>query len=204
MKKELTVLTSSLFLSLANPVPIEKSIRARQILSSAADTTRPFPGIQRSSPPPFRKVSTVNEEALKNCCEKLVKDRRRIYTLTARSYRMSMQLRGIYTREGMIFFRLALRNHSNLDYDTDSIRFIIWDSHLRKTGPTPVIRLAPAFVYGDTRLVPGKSKAETVIVVPRFTLPEGRFLVIEMLEKNGGRHLQLRTGNALLVNSRQI
>gem|GEM_PF-1001432 len=204
MKKELTLLTSSLFLSLANPSPAQKGIRVFPFLPPAADTTRPFPGTQVSSPPPFRNVSTVNEEVLRSCCEKLEKDKRRIYTLTARNYRMRMQLRGVYAREGIIFFRLSLRNHSNLDYDTDSIRFIVMDSHLTKRGPVTVTRLSPLYVYGDPRLIRRKSRTETVIAVPRFTLPNGKLLVIEVLEKNGGRHLQLKTGNALLVNSRQI
>jgi len=251
MNREITMLTGSLFLSLAIPLPTREGIRVSQILSHPYAAARPFPFVQDSSPLPYRKIIPVNEEVLKSCCEKLEKDRRRIYYLTARSYRMSMQLKGVYTREGMMFFRLALCNHSNLDYDADSIRFYIRDSrpqpdpgnggslfHRINSGPlfgfghsqpqpvagisghvqnardshairmvpapAPAISLSPLYVHGNTRLVKGKSKEQTVIVLPRFTLQEGKTLIIEVLEKNGGRRLQLQTGNNTLVNSRLI
>jgi hypothetical protein len=43
-----------------------------------------------------------------------------------------------------------------------------------------------------------------VIVLPQFTLPDGKRLVIEVTEKNGGRKLQLFVDNFTLLRSRPV
>ena|SRR5882757_2480579 len=158
-------------------------------------------------PPPSvlpGKGMQVDEEVLKDCCEKLGNDKRRIYYLNTRSYRMSLQLKGIYIREGMMFFRLFLCNHSHLDYDVDSIRFYITDNHWQKNTTLQVKGLSPLYVYGKPQTIRGKSRELPVIVLPRFTLPSNKHLVIEVLEKNGGRNLQLQAYNFTLLRPRLI
>src|SRR5882757_3807834 len=137
------------------------------------------------------RLWVMDEAELQNCCKKLQKDHRRIYYLVNRGFRMSLQVKGIYIREGLLFFRLALSNHSHLDYDVDSIRFFMKDSRATKKN-APVIHPLPSlYCYGNTRLIRGKSREESVIVLQRFTLPADKRLVIEVSEKNGGRRLQL-------------
>jgi hypothetical protein len=51
-------------------------------------------------------------------------------------------------------------------------------------------------------VVRGYGQAANVVVLPRFTLPYGKRLVIEVLEKNGGRQLQLQTSNYMLERAR--
>jgi hypothetical protein len=117
---------------------------------------------------------------------------------------MSLQLKGIYTREDMIFFRLFLCNHSHLDYDIDSIRFYVTDNRWRKNTSLQITRLSPVYIYGNTQVIRGKGREAPVIVLPRFTLSAGKHLVIEVLEKNGGRNLQLQAYNFTLLRPRLI
>jgi len=153
---------------------------------------------------PKEKESGISVDLMRNCCEKVEKDKRRIFYLNTRVFRMSMQIKGIYVRDGMMFFRLKLANHSHLDYDVDSIRFFITDMRQSKKGLTRLNMLSPLYNYRDTRTIAGKSKQDNVIVLPRFTLPLGKILLIEASEKNGGRRLQLRADNFTLLRSRLI
>ena len=164
------------------------------VSSPAAAPSSAFPG----------KGMQVDEEVLKTCCEKLGNDKRRIYYLNTRNYRMSLQLKGIYIRDGMLFFRLFLCNHSHLDYEVDSIRFYIADNHWQKSTLLQVKGLSPIYVYGNAQMIRGKSRELPVIVLPRFTLPSSKHLVIEVLEKNGGRHLALQAYNFTLLRPRLI
>jgi hypothetical protein len=152
-----------------------------------------------------KKPGVNSEEALKICCEKVNNDKRRIYYLSTRNGKMILQLKGIYTRETLLFFHLSLNNRSNLDYDMDSIRFFVAD---RETGRKPIspklTELAPVYVYGNTKIIRGKSREPSVIALRRFTLPPGKRLLIEAREKNGGRHLQLQADNYTLVRARLI
>ena len=204
MKHEFAILMGSLFIGLVAGVMAQSASPPNQAFTNpspvahgAASTTGPPPVLGRES-------LSITEEALKDCCEKLENDKRRIYYLSTRNYRMSMQVKGIYTRENMIFFRLALCNHSHLDYDIDSIRFYIADNRWRKNTSLKITGLSPVYVYGNMRVIRGKSQELPVIVLPRFTLGSGKHLVIELLEKNGGRNLQLQAYNFTLLRSRLI
>jgi hypothetical protein len=53
-------------------------------------------------------------------------------------------------------------------------------------------------------MIRGKSRELPVIVLPRFTLPSNKHLVIEVLEKNGGRNLALQAYNFTLLRPRLI
>ena len=44
----------------------------------------------------------------------------------------------------------------------------------------------------------------TVYVVPQFTIPDDKILVIELFEKNGGGHQTIRVENTDLVAAKVI
>jgi hypothetical protein len=144
----------------------------------------------------------ISEKELQLCCSRLQKDHRRIYYLVSRRARMDFQVKGIYSREKLLFFRLSLGNHSHLDYDVDSIRFLVKDRKLTKASFTTARFLPVLYTYGNARSIKGKSREECVIVLPQFTLPDGKRLVVEVTEKNGGRRLQLFIDNFTLLRSR--
>jgi hypothetical protein len=204
MKHEFAILTGSLFLCLATNVSAQSMGPPKREFINPTPPLTTSSSMAGSTPAPWRKYMSVTEETLKGCCEKLGNDKRRIYYLNTRNYRMSMQLKGIYTRGDMIFLRLFLCNHSHIDYDIDSIRLYVTDNFWRKNVPLRVTGLSPIYIYGNTQTIPGKSSAFPIVVLPRFTLPSGKHLVIELLEKNGGRHLQLQAYNFTLLRSRLI
>jgi len=150
-----------------------------------------------------RQLWAIDEKDLESWCKQVQKDRRRIYYLFNRSFRMSFQVKGIYAHQGLLFFRLAISNRSHLDYNVDSIRFFIWDSKSNRKN-APSIPLSSVYSYGNTSLIQGKSQEECVIVLPQVTLPENKHLVIELTEKQGGRTLELFVSNFTLLRSRLI
>jgi hypothetical protein len=117
---------------------------------------------------------------------------------------MDLLLKGIYSREKLLFFRLSLANHSHLDYEVDSVRFLLKDRKFTKSNKADVISLPPMYTFGNAHSIKGKSREESVIVLPQFTLPDGKRLVIEVTEKNGGRKLQLFVDNFTLLRSRPV
>ncbi|HVU54691.1 MAG TPA: DUF4138 domain-containing protein [Puia sp.] len=150
------------------------------------------------------RTSGISEKELQICCSRLQKDHRRIYYLISRGDRMDLQVKGIYSHEKLLFFRLSLGNHSHLDYDIDSVRFLMRDRRVTKANASPARSLPVLYTYGNTRSIKGKSREESVIVLPQFTLPEGKRLVIEVTEKNGGRKLQVFVDNFTLLRSRSV
>lgn len=44
----------------------------------------------------------------------------------------------------------------------------------------------------------------TVYALPKFTIPDDKLLMVELYEKNGGRHQSIRVENADIVNAKEI
>jgi hypothetical protein len=149
-------------------------------------------------------------DLLRASCEKIMKEDMRITSLidmkidrvVHRSGKMKLQLRGIYTQGSALYFLLRMQNRSSLDYDVEAIHFFITDPSNRKTPLVKYGELKPVYVYDSSSVVRGYGQAANVVVLPRFTLPYGKRLVIEVLEKNGGRQLQLQTTNIILERAR--
>jgi hypothetical protein len=174
---------------------------------SRAENDKAQPGGRNAETP----SGAGNNESLQSCCEKLMSAKRSIYYLNARSYRMALQLRSVYTRNETIFFCLGLFNHSHIDYGIDSIRFYVADE---KQPPKRMAfglfaapkgaPLIPVCVCGNTRMIRGKTRELYVFALPKFTLAAKKLLVIDISERNGGRHLQLLANNYTLVRARLI
>jgi hypothetical protein len=146
---------------------------------------------------------SIDQTAMKRCCEKIDKDIQRVYFLQNRNGKMKLQIKGVYTHGASIFFRMQLNNRSPLDYEVDSIRFLITAG--KNKGPGwPAKALQPVYIYDSTAMVPGHSRAMSIFVLPRFTLSSGQQLLIEVLEKNGGRQLQVQATNWTLERARLI
>jgi hypothetical protein len=170
--------------------------------------------VLRSSPPASAGPTPINfrgsdlhnvEERLilfRTSCERIIKEGSWISYGNDRSGKMKLQLRGIYTQGSVLYFLLRMKNRSSLDYDIEAIHFYIAGSAGNKGPMARYIELMPVYVYDSSAMVRGFSHNYNVIVVPRFTLPAGRRLLIEVLEKNGGRHLRLLAGNFMLERAR--
>ncbi len=170
--------------------------------------------------PKTSHIDLLHNDPLRASCEKIIKEDMRMTSLidmkidrvVHRSGKMKLQLRGIYTQGSALYFLLRMQNRSSLDYDVEAIHFFITDPSNRRTSlaRSPLVQgpsvqyteLKPVYVYDSSSVVPGYGKATNVIVLPRFTLPYGKRLVIEVLEKNGGRQLQLQTTNIILERAR--
>lgn len=150
------------------------------------------------------KNMPISQTDLRHCCEKIDKDIQRVYFLKNRNGKMRLQVRGVYTHGAALFFWLQLNNRSPLDYDVDSIAFLITAAGGKQFSPAPPRTLAPVYVFDSTATVPGHSRVTSIFVLPRFTLPAGRHLTILVQEKNGGRPLQIRATNWVLERARPV
>lgn len=171
-----------------------------------------FSTVLRSSPPTFSesppKTSRHNAEErvvlLKSSCEKIIKEGSWVSYGNDRSGKMKLQLRGIYTQGSALYFLLRLKNRSSLDYDIEAIRFYVAGPAGRKRPLVRARELIPMYIYDSSSVIRGYSRSSNVVVLPKFTLPAGSRLLIEVLEKNGGRHLRLVAGNFMLERARVI
>lgn len=108
---------------------------------------------------------------------------------------------GIYVREDALYFQMHLENKSSLDYDVDYLRFAIRDMRTSKRTAVQENELQPLQIAGNHNRVKANSRTSFVVVLPRFTIPDRKFLAVEFREKNGGRSFQLHVGNKQIVHA---
>lgn len=108
---------------------------------------------------------------------------------------------GIYIRENVIYYQLQLDNQSPIDYDIQLLRFYIRDKRKGKRTATQEQELIPLYVAGNTRQVKANRNCVIVVALDKFTIPDAKYLAVQVMEKNGGRHLLMKVRNKKIMQA---
>ncbi|HRE67710.1 MAG TPA: conjugative transposon protein TraN [Cyclobacteriaceae bacterium] len=148
--------------------------------------------------------SDMTESDMEQYAKTIIKTKKPLKSLKEKQYKITLSLNGIYIRDNVIFYHFRVRNQSNINYDVDFLRFFIRDQVKVKRTASQEVDIRPVFVYGDDKLVKGRSTNDIVYALGKFTIPDAKRLVIEMFEKNGGRSISLSIKNKTIVNARLV
>ncbi len=113
---------------------------------------------------------------------------------------IKLQLRSIFISGDRLLFDFEISNKSNLSLDIDFVRTFMQDQQKVKRSSFQDYEMIPLF-KDSLRTVPGHSKSQFVIVMPKFTLSGQKQFRIELFEKNEGRNLSIQTKNRELLKS---
>ena len=129
---------------------------------------------------------------------------RKIWGIRDASWMVAEAITGIYIKDKVIYYQLRLTNHSTIDYDIDFMRFYIRDKRKGKRTATQEIELKPLYVTGNTTIVKAGNQNIVVFALEKFTLPDAKYLAIEINEKNGGRNLKMKVKNKKIMRAIQL
>lgn len=121
-----------------------------------------------------------------------------------RSGQVSLQWLGWYIHDQTLFCKIKLTNRSPIGFDMDQLQLYIRDHQLSKRTATQELVQRPLFISGDTGTLKASSSRIWVLVLDKFTLPDDKHFAIEILEKNGGRHLYLRIYHRQLIRAKEL
>jgi conjugative transposon TraN protein len=127
--------------------------------------------------------------------------RRTIYGIKDKHESMLLSLNGIYVNNDIFYFQLLLKNKSQVSYNINVIRFFIRDKKKSKRTAVQEMEIRPLYVYGNDTTVEGTSSQLCVIALPKFTLSADKYLLVRVLEKNGGRELNIRVKNRHILQA---
>ncbi len=136
-----------------------------------------------------------NEQDLKKYSQKAVSQKSNIRSVYDESSKMSLALTGFYVIENTMFCRLKIKNSSQINYDIDQFRLYVRDKKQSKRTASQELEIHPLYVLGDTSRIRAQTEETLVIAIPKFTIPDGKYMAIQIMERNGGRHLALRVKN---------
>ena len=131
-------------------------------------------------------------------------DDREIKHIGSKRFGIQHTLKGIYSHNGLLYFHLQLKNSSNVPFDVDYITFKIVDKKVAKRTAIQEQVIWPLRAHNNVTLIGGKKSERTIFTLPKFTIPDDKHLVIELHEKEGGRHQTFTVENADLVRAKVI
>jgi conjugative transposon TraN protein len=133
----------------------------------------------------------LNEALLAHYAKLSLDAKRNIRRLKDKSSKVSIAMEGIYVKEGTMFLRFQLRNGSNINYDVEQLRIFQRDKVQSKRTASQETEILPLRSDGETASVKANSQQDIILAIPKITVPNGKYLAIEMTEAGGGRNLKL-------------
>ena len=131
-------------------------------------------------------------------------DNRIVKHIGAKSFGIQFILKGIYIHNGKYYFHTELRNKTNVPFQIDFINFKVVDKKVAKRTVVLERPMIPLRTYKPLDEIGGKLTEQNVFLLDQFTIADDKVLLIEIFEKNGGRHQTLQVENSDLIKARLI
>jgi hypothetical protein len=117
---------------------------------------------------------------------------------------MEVFLKGIYTRDNYVYFKLDITNNSELPYTYNYCGFAVITKKKGKMTSFDRTDLTPAGSYVPAHTIEYKKTMTVVYKFDKFNFSNDRVLLIEMVEDNGERGLFFRVTSSTLLKARKI
>ena len=117
------------------------------------------------------------------------------------SWDMMARVVGIYIKDDVIYYQLDLQNGSPIDYDINFLRFYIRDKKKAKRTAVQENEITPLYVAGNISCLKANTHNSIVVALNKFTIPDAKYLAIEIVEKNSGRNLLMKVNNRKIIKA---
>jgi hypothetical protein len=124
-----------------------------------------------------------------------------VRNITDKNWSVEAAVTGIYVREDVLYFQMQFYNNSAINFDVEVLRFYLRDKKKGKRTAAQEVACTPLFIAGNPRQVKAYGSSVLVVALDKFTIPDAKFLGVQVMEKNGGRHLQLNVSNKAIVKA---
>ncbi|WP_369809667.1 conjugative transposon protein TraN [uncultured Duncaniella sp.] len=131
-------------------------------------------------------------------------NKREIKHIGSKCFGVQFLLKSIYVNNGLLYFHTELKNTSNIAFDIDYVMFKIVDKKVVKRTAMQEQVVEPLRAQNYVTVVHGKSTEHTVFALEKFTIPDDKQLIIEIAEKEGGRHQSFVVDNEDIVRANVI
>lgn len=156
------------------------------------DSVTPLSSILSDSP---------NESEIENYANVVAHEKKTISGIKDKKHGIKFSLDGLFIHDDVMYYHIKIENRSNINYDIDQLRFFIRDRKRAKRTATQEIEINPLHINNVVPRIKGQSEHYIVYALPKFTIPDKKYLTVQLMEQNGGRHLELKIHNKTLVRS---
>jgi conjugative transposon TraN protein len=119
-------------------------------------------------------------------------------------YQMKLSLQEIFIHGNTLYYRIQIRNKSSISYDIKSLKFLIRDRKNVKRTSSQEAEINPLFIGNESDRIQAFASTTLIYAVKKFTIPDGKRLLINLFEENGGRHLSLKVENKDILKAKVL
>ena len=148
---------------------------------------------------PVNRTATISSYA-----NMILDNERTVKKIKDKKYNLQAGVRGIYIKDNIIYYQLYINNEATIDYDVELLRFFIKDKKRSKRTAVQEVEQKPVYTTGNHNKVKGNSSTIFLMALEKFTIPDKKYLAIQITEKNGGRHFLLRITNKNIMKSKVL
>lgn len=157
-------------------------------------------GKEKPSRPEHADVAEMEQEAVVQSYAALASyEKKKLRGVKDSKYGMTFQLNGLYIHENVIFCRVKVVNRSNVNYDISQLRFFIRDQKIARRTASQEVEIKTSYWHNSATVIAAQSEVCFVFALAKFTLPDKKYLALQLMESNGGRHLELQVKNKKLM-----
>lgn len=124
--------------------------------------------------------------------------------IRTKRYGIEVEVLGIYIHNDVIYVHTVIANATNISFEVDYRRFNIEDKKIAKRTAQQRTPLVVLRVCNDPAVVRGHQRQRSVFALPKFTIPDDKVLVLEIVERNGARHQSIEITNKDILQARAI
>lgn len=178
--------------------PKKLNIEMKDFLHNDKLTNRP----ENSMEVQLSDLGDESPQAVQMAMEKIFKaNKKRVKHVKGNQFGIEFQLRGVFSHNGLLFLHTEIKNTSEIPFDIDFLVFKIVDKKVVKRTAIQETIIEPVRAYNYLTTVKGKETESTVLAFKKFTIPDKKQLVVELFEKNGGRHQRFVVKNGDLAKA---
>lgn len=129
---------------------------------------------------------------------------RNLWGMGVKRNKIDFSLHNIFIRDNKLILKMDISNESNLTWDIDYLKFYIVDKKTGKKTASQEQEVIPLFIEDYKPFIAGKKSLRMIVCFEKFTIPDDKYFIIEMNEKDGGRHISYKLGNKAIIDAENL
>ena len=138
----------------------------------------PFSSMTKGAAPVFLQQDLAS---IKWYTRKALATTKKAFALQDRHAKMVFRVAGFYVKKDLMFCHLQLENHSAIGYAVQSFRFYTREGKSLKKKAVQEIEIPGLHTDGHPLFVRGGETGAWMVALPKFTVPKGKGLFVEVL-----------------------
>ncbi|WP_367867010.1 conjugative transposon protein TraN [Pedobacter sp. WC2423] len=152
----------------------------------------------------FSEENSLNEASVQKNSEKVSMSKSESIRIKERKYGLQFGLDGIFVNGNLMYYKLHIKNRTNVQYDIDQLRFFVRDEKKSKRTAIQEQEMMPLYINNSNKTIKGNAEQNYVYVIKKLTIPDKKYLTIQLMEKGGGRHLELNIANNKIIQAKSL